>query len=610
MLLFINISTLHGSQYYDLFYFLAIVFSLVVLIIAGKRRDYPMIPWMLSLLMILLFLILGTKIFTLSPGQWTELYQEGKIPSHTGRTILGGIAGCMVGLFISRLYFGFKNDVLDIFAYIFPAGMAIQRVGCLLAGCCFGTPSNVPWAVVYPCYTHPHAAHVNNGLLDYYSPYSLPVHPNPLYQILACIIIIILLYYIFRKQIRVSGNLFLISISLYLISRVITEFFRDAYSNGYAGNMVFGLKIVQWILIVIIAGLCIIVHVREKRERYYIVQYKVRNSKNRNALFFLVLFVFILSIWKWLPGIERLLIFSVSLALGGFSLLHGFKKLAAGKLQWSMISLIPLSLFLVSWVENDTLVTENDKKNFTSIGIGYIGGKYDYSYSDCPSGDCCNGPVRYHNCKVHYNVYGAGFSTTHFTDKGRNLLFGVNFSYGIQYERDSITYSNYERVDIADNTSNIYGINPRFTYGEKYIGVGLGFHLGSYQFDHSYSFCPQLEFRIGPPEYFYISGKLGEQFPGLTGRVPYNLEIGSGFGTDNFLLRAGLQYRHLFGLRLEDIDGFFIKPSINLFKNQFTLAGYYAFFPERFYDTAYDEAREYNKFGLNIWWNIYKRKYF
>jgi prolipoprotein diacylglyceryltransferase len=608
MLLFINISTLHGGQYYDLFYFLAIIFSLIALIIAGKRRNYPMIPWMLSLLIILLFLILGTKIFTLSPGQWSEFFQNGKIPAHTGRTILGGIAGCMVGLFISRLYFGFKNDILDIFSYVFPVAMALQRVGCLFVGCCFGTPSNVPWAVVYARHTHAHAAHVNSGLLDYYSPCSLPVHPNPLYQILACIIILILLYYFFRKRIRVAGNLFLTSITLYLISRVITEFFRDVSSNGYAGNMVFGLKIVQWILIIIVIGLCIIVHIREERGKRKTVQYQARNYEKRNALFFFALFVLILVIWKWLPVIEHIHIFTVSLALGGFSLAYGFKKLMAGKWQWSMIFLIPLSLFLISWADNDTLRIENGKRDFISIGMGYMGGKYDYSYSDCPTGDCCNGPVEYHNCKVHYNVYGAGFSNTHFTEKGRTLLLGVNFSYGTQYERDSITYSDNERVVITDKTSNIYGLNPRLTYGDKYLGFGLGIHVGSYKFDHSYNFCPQLELRIGPPEYFYISGKLGEQFPGLTGRLPVKLEMGSGFGTDNFLLQAGFQYRSFFVLNeLMNPYGFFIKPSINLFKNQLTLAGYYAFFPEIFYDTAYDEAREYNKFGLNIWWNIHMK---
>jgi prolipoprotein diacylglyceryltransferase len=605
MLLFINISTLHGGQYYDLFYFLAIIFSLIALIIAGKRRNYPMIPWMLSLLMILLFLILGTKIFTLSPGQWSEFFQNGKIPAHTGRTILGGIAGCMVGLFISRLYFGFKNDVLDIFSYVFPVAMAIQRMGCLFVGCCFGTPSNFPWAVVYPRYTCAHAAHVNSGLLDYYSPYSLPVHPNPLYQILACIIILILLYYFFRKRIRVAGNLFLTSITLYLISRVITEFFRDASSNGYAGNMVFGLKIVQWILIIIVIGLCIIVHIREKRGKRKTVHYQARNYEKRNALFFFILFVFILSIWKWLPSIERLHIFSVSLALGGFSLLHGFKKLTAGKLQWSMIFLIPLSLFLVSWVENDTLNTENSKKDFISIGIGFMGGKYDYNHTeDC--GCDCIGPVYNHYCNVNYNGYGVGISHTHFTKKGRLLTFGLNTSLVTEFEKDSLVvhYPNSGDVISKSGQSDYsIGINPRFIYGGKYFGFGLGFHKGIVNSGYfSYGFFPQLEFRIGPPKYFYVSGKLGDQFPGIYG-MPLSIESGSGFGTDKYFLKGGcFFYLGYFGEPIP--DGFFIKPAINLYKDQLTLEGYYTFFGNKSYNPQYDDYQQYNKFGVNLWWNI------
>lgn len=608
MTLFINISTLHGSQFYDLFYFLAIVFSLVVLITAGKRRNYPMIPWMLSLLMILLFLIVGTKLFTLSPSQWTEFFQSGKIPAHTGRTILGGISGCMVGLFISRIYFGFKNDVLDIFSYVFPIAMAIQRVGCLFIGCCFGTPANVPWAVVYPRHTYAHAAHVNSGILDYYSPCSLPVHPNPLYQILACIIILILLYYFFRKRIRVAGNLFLTSITLYLISRIITEFFRDASSNGYAGNTVLGLKIVQWILIVIIIGLCIVVFVREEKVKNNAVQYQARNSEKRNGLFFLVLFVLILSIWKWLPGIERLHIFSVSLALGGFSLLHGFNKLTAGKLQWSMIFLIPISLFLISWAENDTLSTGNDKKDFISIGIGYMGGKYDYNYSNDPCGCDCIGPVYNHYCNVNYNGYGVGISHTHFTKKGRSLLFGLNTSLVTEFERDSLVVQYPNSGDIISKSGQsgyIIEINPRFVYGGKYFGFGLGFHKGIVNKGYfSYGFIPQLELRIGPPKYFYISGKLGDQFPGIYG-IPVESEIGSGFGTDKFSLKGGCFFGFEFLYPVP--DGFFIKPAVKLFKNQLTLEGYYTFFGDKSYDPEYDDYQQYNKFGLNLWWNIHMK---
>jgi prolipoprotein diacylglyceryltransferase len=587
MLLFINISTKYGGYYYDLFYFLAILFSMFTLIIAGKRRNYPMISWMLSILMILLFLILGTKIFTISPGQWTELFQHGKMPVNTGRTILGGIAGCMIGLFISRVLFGFGNDMFDILSYVFPVAMAIQRVGCLLAGCCFGTPTNVPWAIIYPRNTCAHFAHVNRGLIDYFAPFSLPVHPNQLYQILACIIIVLLLYLLFRKRIHKPGNLFLISITLYLISRIITEFWRDESSNGYAGNTVSGLKIIQWILTGVVAVMGIIILVREKTGKYRTFHYHVRNSEKRNALFFLLLFLMILSIWNWLPGIERLHVLSVSLALGVISLIHGFRKLKGGRWQWSMILLIPLVLCMISWMNDDIPGTDKNKKDFYSIGTGYMGGKYFFGY--CPSGDCCNGPT-YH-CKADYEVYGLGFSYTHFSSKGNKIINGMNLSYGNLIETD------WENRGHPRNPY-IFGLNYKFLYDCKYAGIGLGFHAGLfYHEENTYSLFPQLELRAGTPEYFYISGKIGDQFPGVTG-LPFALEIGTGFGTDKFALKAGYY-----------LEGYYVKPAMNLFNDRLTLEGYFTFLPVLYNSDSYNDYawpdEKLDRYGFSIWYNFH-----
>lgn len=597
MLLFINISTKYGGCYYDLFYFLAILFSLIALIIAGKKRNYPMIPWMLSILMILLFLILGTKIFTLSPGQWAEVFQHGKIPAHTGRTILGGIAGCITGLFISRLWFGFKNDIFDALSYIFPVAMAIQRVGCLFAGCCFGTPSNVPWAVVYSRNTYAHAAHVNNGLVDFYAPFSLPVHPNPIYQILACLIIILLLYNFFRKRIHIPGNLFLTSVMLYLISRVINEFWRDAASDGYAGNTVFGLKIVQWILAGVVTGLCIIILVREKAGKHKTLQSCIMNSEKRNVLFFFALFLMILFIWNWLPVIERLHILSVSLALGVISLIHGFRKLKGGRWQWSMIFLIPFSLGFVSWIKNDIPGTDNGKKDILSIGMGYTGGKYYFHYyGECATGDnCCERPVYYR--KALYQIYGAGLSLTHFYEKGQKFIVGLNLSYGHQYE--------FERDDNHQTRSSyILGVNPRILYEGKMVGIGFGFQYGEYYTGYwPYNLSPQLKLRIGEPKYFHVSGKLGEQFPGIAHYNPVLLEIGTGFATDRFLLNGGFSWgiqnwEYSGGVQKQ---GFYIEPEIYLFKNHLTLQGYYTIFSNKSKDTP---DADYNRFGFSAWYNF------
>lgn len=71
---------------------------------------------------------------------------------------LGGGLASMGGLAAGLLAIGASARVarvpvaslLDAFA---PAGvlaLGIGRLGCFLAGCCYGAPSDVPWAVVFP----------------------------------------------------------------------------------------------------------------------------------------------------------------------------------------------------------------------------------------------------------------------------------------------------------------------------------------------------------------------------------------------------------------------------------------------------------------------------
>lgn len=55
----------------------------------------------------------------------------------------------------------------DVVAPAGALGLALGRVGCFLAGCCYGAPCALPWAIVYP---HGHPTHPTH------------VHPAPLYE--------------------------------------------------------------------------------------------------------------------------------------------------------------------------------------------------------------------------------------------------------------------------------------------------------------------------------------------------------------------------------------------------------------------------------------------
>ncbi len=46
-------------------------------------------------------------------------------------------------------------EVFDIFSPTLAMGIGITRIGCFLNGCCFGTPTGLPWGVQFPDHSIP-----------------------------------------------------------------------------------------------------------------------------------------------------------------------------------------------------------------------------------------------------------------------------------------------------------------------------------------------------------------------------------------------------------------------------------------------------------------------
>ena len=121
----------------------------------------------------------------------------------------------------------------DAFAPGIALGHVTGRLGCFAAGCCYGRPTNVPWAVIF---TNPLAA-ANVG-----TPLGVPLHPTQLYEAGAELLILIVLLATERRGRPFPGRTFWLYMILYAVSRFIIEMYR-----GDPRGIVFGISTSQFI---------------------------------------------------------------------------------------------------------------------------------------------------------------------------------------------------------------------------------------------------------------------------------------------------------------------------------------------------------------------------
>ena len=144
----------------------------------------------------------------------------------SGGVFYGGlIAAVVMALWYLRRHRMPVWDVTDVFAPGIALGHVIGRLGCLFAGCCFGKPTSVPWAITF----HNEYAARNVG-----TPLNVPLHPTQLYEAGAELLILVFLLVTERRGRPFAGRTFWGYLLLYGISRFIIEFFRGD-SRGTIG---------------------------------------------------------------------------------------------------------------------------------------------------------------------------------------------------------------------------------------------------------------------------------------------------------------------------------------------------------------------------------------
>jgi prolipoprotein diacylglyceryltransferase len=560
----IEITTTNGQFYYDLFYFLAIVFAGVFFMIDGRRKKYPMIQWALIFSSGIIFLIIGTKLFTYTPNDWKEIANTLTFPYTERKTILGGITGGIFGIWLAKKLTNFPYPVLDSFAVSFPVAMGIQRIGCFMVGCCFGTPTKVPWAVSYSYYAHPYYIHLERGWIVPGSYMSAPIHPNQLYQTILCLLIAFIIWKL-RNKFKRQGNLFFTSIALYLVARFIVEFWRDGATNGITGIEWMGIKYLQWGLLAGIIMMALFIFLREKRYKQEIIV----NPKLINPVwYFILLCVFVLIARNWFTKTEFFFIEFVllpSMLIQLYYILDQNSNTFKYKLAivYSLILVLISSGTVIAQKTYENLTRDDFSRNtFTDVNSGFGNFKYSHYHSaptwvpphyDPGGDDGCGGTIPAHT--------DPGYWTT-----GKKYTHNSK-SYGMEISHIR-TYGSYQRLTLNGAVSGIWdSYDDSFStktiktfdfatsakYDFRWFGAGVGIHTGQnikeYKMDYNneeyiYSNNDQLAYqthlsgslRFGPYDIAYGEFRYNDYFPYQLGHradYAYQVLIGSGLGFKN-----------------------------------------------------------------------------
>ena len=104
---------------------------------------------------------------------------------------------------------------------------AVGRMGCLMAGCCFGRPTTVPWAITFESAYAADTVGV---------PLGLRLHPTQLYDAGAELLIFLFLIFLERRGRPFAGRTFWAYVGIYAIARFIIEFYRGD-SRGMIGPL-------------------------------------------------------------------------------------------------------------------------------------------------------------------------------------------------------------------------------------------------------------------------------------------------------------------------------------------------------------------------------------
>lgn len=201
--------------------FIAIGFAVFIMLCTRDKRAQAFLPKVsvpdIVLVGMLAGIIGGRVLFVMQHGYlFADAWWEAFYPWVGGFNLLGAIIGVLgtLAVYLKRK----KLPVLsffDLLAIYAPLFQSIARIGCFLAGCCYGAPVSSSFFCAVK-YTHP----------DSLAPLHVYLHPTQFYSVFASFVIFLLMYFVVQRWCKKPGQLVCVYLMLENSARFTVDFWR------------------------------------------------------------------------------------------------------------------------------------------------------------------------------------------------------------------------------------------------------------------------------------------------------------------------------------------------------------------------------------------------
>ena len=522
-----DLSLTSSGFHYQLFFVIAFALSFLIIILFLYFKSLLNSKYLTATTLVFLAFVIGSKLITVADYYFFQKELGGTVI--WSQMAVGGVILSSFALLIVTKFLNLRREYLDYFAFAIIAGLAIQKPGCLLGGCCYG---------------------IGNGIISVSYAGGVSHNALPIYEIIAYVSVLGLLF-IFKKRNIKHGSLYFVALVAFALIQLVTEFFRPDELTIALVEVYLGLKVLQWLYVGLLFTSLLALFINQRSSSR--ISYPVVNEKVilwRMVLTFLATIILLLFTKNILYQIEIYVINIALLPALLYNVIRVYQHLTIPRYRIATLVLGFIPLFLMS---QTVFPGDPIRYGYHSIGIGFKAGDATNTIVNDPNPDDCYGPSYPRTFDHSFSLFGVGYSYSKVEKtwkKNNKVEYGLDASFGKHTE------SYYDDGLLFTQEFMIYDANPFIKLDSRWVGIKFGAHIGNLSrfitkrgsresyFPSSGSkqltLVPQLSFRVGPTKYAFIEYSYANQFISPLPDMPQDIAIGSGFGIDNgFYVKFG-----------------------------------------------------------------------